>query len=105
MVLHPAVLSPAAEAPWSTPAAWMGWRYAYDLLLHECMHVHIDYVLGERGKGTSSHDCEAWVAEVARLAPLLGLPAFTPGLSRTKRVPVPGETTKTGRPPGRRWCG
>lgn len=99
IVLHPALLGTGPkDNPWKVPRAWLGWRFAVDVLLHECIHVHINYVLGERGKGTSSHDCEAWIAEVTRLAPLLGLPPIAPGLSRTKRVPVPGETTKTGKP-------
>ncbi len=33
------------------------------------------YRLGGRQTGTSSHDCDQWIAEVNRIAPLIGLPS------------------------------
>lgn len=39
--------------------AWLGWRYALDTLLHECMHVSVAYRLGG-STGPTSHNCDAW---------------------------------------------
>lgn len=100
IVLHPSLLGGSErEDPWRIPPAWLGWRRAFDTLVHECIHVYIDAVLGDRGNGTSSHECEAWVAEVNRLAPLLGLPGVRAARSVVKRVPVDGPLTKRGTPP------
>jgi len=79
---------------WSIPAAWLGPVYAFDVLLHECMHVAVmclhgrghDSASGGDGgsprcpcgpswKSGTSHNNPHWLAEVNRLAPLLGLPS------------------------------
>jgi hypothetical protein len=98
--LHQSLLGGSERPdPWGTPPAWLGWRYAYDVLIHECTHIHINYVLGGRGAGTSSHDCEAWVDECNRLAPLVGLPAIRAGRTKVVRVAVEGPLTKRGKQP------
>ncbi|MCC6335542.1 MAG: hypothetical protein IT380_16315 [Myxococcales bacterium] len=59
-----------------------------DVLLHEMMHQSIDQHADERDVdtgGTSSHNCAAWVAEVNRLSPLLGLKRKTEVI-RQRRV-------------------
>ena len=74
IILHPSILSGGSSKPdpWKIPPAWFGPLYALDVLLHESIHVAVQYVRGGRGAGDSSHNCEAWVTEVNRLAPLLG---------------------------------
>jgi hypothetical protein len=98
--LHPSLLGGTEKPdPWNISPDFLGVCYAYDVLLHECMHVQVNYVLGGwRGKGQTSHNNPLWIAEVNRLGPLLGLPAFVAAPSKTKRVPIEGQTTKTGKP-------
>jgi len=45
---------------------------AYEVLLHECCHVAVHYIVGA-GKGSTSHTCEGWLELVNRLSPELGL--------------------------------
>lgn len=87
-----------AVAPWGIPPDLLGPVLACDVLLHECIHLTIA-ARGETG-GPSSHNNPAWIAEVNRLAPMVGLPDLVAGRSTTIRVPQsdapPGPR---GRPP------
>jgi len=72
--------------------------YAFDVLVHECIHVAVHYLHGG-GTGETSHNCPEWRSEVDRLAPLLGFPTFRAGANKVKRVPIgDGSLTKTGKP-------
>jgi len=81
VTLHPTLLGARCALqtgrknsdPWQIPNDLLGPAYAWDVLLHELIHVAVENVLGGRGDGTSSHDCDAWVSEVNRIAPLIGL--------------------------------
>jgi hypothetical protein len=53
------------------------------------MHVHILCNLGSE-TGETSHNCDEWIAEVNRLAPLIGIPGVQAGRIKVKRVPVEG---------------
>ena len=105
---------------WSLPAAWLGPACAFDTVLHECVHVAVNCLHG-RGddsvsdddggaphctcgpawKAGTSHNNPHWLAEVNRLAPLLGLPVVA-ARSTTRRVPNEGgEPGKRGKLPTR----
>jgi hypothetical protein len=102
--LHPALVMPAAEEPWGIVRAHLGYVYAYDVLLHECIHASVEYLLGgcDGIPGWKSywscHNNPLWIAEVNRIAPLLGYQGDAFTMKRPRRVPIPGETTKTGKP-------
>jgi hypothetical protein len=96
--LHPSLLGGTESPnPWGISPAWLGVCYAFDVLLHESIHIS-QHCLHGGGTGTTSHNNTAWIAEVNRIAPLLGLHGPTAGLSKLKRVPIPGEFTSTGKP-------
>jgi hypothetical protein len=98
VTLHPSVLGGTQRRnPWNIDPGWLGIAYAFDVLLHESIHVSQHCLLGG-GIGPTSHNNSAWIAEVNRIAPVLGLVGIQAGLSKTKRVPIEGETTKTGKP-------
>jgi hypothetical protein len=106
IVLHPSLLGGTEKHnPWRVPRAWLGWRFTADVLLHEAMHLSVIHRLGGwEGPGTTSHNNEAWVAEVNRLLPLLGIPAartLTAGMTRVRRVPADGPASTRGRRPTR----
>ncbi len=92
IVLHPSLLGGTeCVNPWKVPAPWLGPAFAFDTLLHEAIHVSVAHRLGGwRGKGETSHNNDAWIGEVNRLAPLLGLHGVHAGRSRVQRVPVEG---------------
>ena len=99
IAIHPTlfgVREQGKKAPWGVPSAWLGKRFAFDVLLHECMHVSVHYRLGGYD-GPSSHNNDAWISEVNRLAPLLGFFGVRAGRQVAKRCPVPGMSTKTGK--------
>jgi len=52
------------------------------------MHIHIDYNLGGTD-GTTSHNCNRWMRQVNRLAPILGFDGIVAGRTKVKRVPDP----------------
>jgi hypothetical protein len=97
--LHPnLVYSPAGRralrqlARWGISVNLLGYCYAYDVLLHECIHAHVSYNLGgwerltgpQRSKWTC-HNNPLWVAECNRIALLLGATAcYT--MKRYRRV-------------------
>jgi hypothetical protein len=89
VTLHPSLLLGSEKVdPWGLPPKWLGSSLAFDTLLHECIHVHIDYNLGGHD-GRNSHDCKRWMRQVNRIAPLLGFADIHVGVSRTVRVPDP----------------
>ena len=102
ITLHPALIKPTESLnPWGYDRAWLGPSLAFDVLLHECMHVHIECNLGGQ-KGRSSHDCKRWVRQVNRIAPPLGFDDVRAGGTRCVRVPDPrGERTPRGKLPTR----
>src|SRR4051794_35103110 len=83
--------------PWGFPTDWLVKALAFDALVHECLHVSVHYRLGG-ATGPTSHNNPQWVAEVNRLAPLLGFPGIHAGRQVPKRIPIEGETTKRGKP-------
>lgn len=90
ITLHPSLLSSdGPKPPWGIPRSWLGEALAFDTLLHECMHVHINTRLGGRD-GPTSHNCERWVRQANRLAPMLGFDGIMFGRSKVVRVPIKG---------------
>lgn len=89
ITLHPSLLAATEKPePWGIPGDWLGPSLVFDTLLHECIHVHIDYNLGGHD-GRTSHDCERWIRQVNRIAPLLEFQEVCFGISQTVRVPDP----------------
>ena len=91
IVLHLSLLgSDTAESPWGVPSEHLGPCFAYDVLLHECIHLSVKYRLGggEPDSGFASHNNAVWIGEVNRIAPLLGLGKIQAGRSRVQRVPT-----------------
>jgi hypothetical protein len=79
----------AVPAVMFQPRIYGQWAYVLDVLVHELTHVAVN--LGDgRGKGSSSHNCEGWVREVNRLAPLLGFENVRASVTKSTRVAVPG---------------
>jgi hypothetical protein len=90
--LHPAVLGGSERTtPWGMNPDHLGPAFAFDVLLHECIHLAVQTLRGG-GEGPTSHNNPAWVAEVNRLAPLQGFPDFIAGGSTVQRVREPGTT-------------
>lgn len=98
ITLHPSLLrGTEKENPWGIPPERLGQSLAFDTLLHECIHVHIEYNLGG-STGSTSHNCPRWVRQINRLAPLLGFKGIRFGISKTIRVPNPNAPrTKRGK--------
>jgi hypothetical protein len=85
--------------PWGLTEGWAGPTFAFDVLLHESIHVAQTSIhRGRWSKGESSHNCESWIYEANRIAPLIGLNGVRAGRNRPKRVAVPGELTARGKP-------
>jgi hypothetical protein len=85
-MLHPSIWGGTEkEDPWSIPPDILGARYALDVLIHECMHVSVNYRLGGPSDGDSSHNNSEWIAEVNRIAPLIGLTDVQAARSVVKR--------------------
>jgi len=99
IALHPSLMGGSEkENPWDIDPALLGFCYAYEVLLHECIHVSVRYLLGGPN-GPTSHNNPRWVAEVNRIAPMIGLAGVQAEQSKTKRVPMDGELTKRGKQP------
>ena len=96
--LHPSAISPRSTDPliFGYSADSLGIRFAYDVLLHELVHVAANYLYGVTD-GDSSHNNSTWIAEINRLSPLIGLDGVQAEMTKVKRVSIPGET-KTGKP-------
>jgi hypothetical protein len=87
ITLHPSLLGGKEKVnPWGIPSRLLGHCYAFDVVLHECMHVSVLYLLGGQRGGDSSHNCPAWVAEVNRIAPMLGFPDVKAEMTKVARV-------------------
>lgn len=100
IAIHPTlfgVRSKGESVPWGVPGSWLGKRFAFEALLHECMHASVHYRLGGF-QGPSSHNNDAWIGEVNRIAPVLGFHNVVAGRQVAKRVAIPGEFTNTGKP-------
>ena len=102
IAVHPTVLGPReTDNPWGVPTNWLGRAFAFDVLLHECIHASVHYRLGG-ATGPTSHNNLQWVSEVNRLAPYLGFRGIEAGRQVARRVPVEGaELTKRGKLPTR----
>jgi hypothetical protein len=86
ITLHPSLLGGTEkENPWNKPSAWLGVLFALDTVIHECMHVAVHYARGPWQGGESSHNNPLWIAEVNRLAPLLGFPDVVAAMSKPTR--------------------
>jgi hypothetical protein len=68
----------------SSQICW-GDRYALDVLIHECIHVSVRYRLSGPSAGDSSHNNPEWIAEVNRIAPLIGLSGVDAAMSKPVR--------------------
>lgn len=89
ITLHPVLLKVhQVPKPWKIAPELLGPSLAFDVLLHECMHVHIDYNLGGT-KGRTSHDCKRWIRQVNRLAPMLGFEGVVAAGTKLVRIPDP----------------
>lgn len=97
VVLHSALLGGGpSKNPWGIDRKYLGSCYAYEALLHECMHVAVHFLLGGN-TGPTSHNSPQWISEVNRIAPMIGLDGIKAAMSKPKRVAVEGEFTKTGK--------
>ena len=92
ILLHPSLLAPAFDPtqnartnPWGIQAAWCGVTMVLDVVIHELMHVAVNYCRGPWQGGESSHNNPLWIAEVNRLAPLLGWPDVVAAISKPVR--------------------
>jgi hypothetical protein len=95
ILLHPSLLGGTEKKdPWGRPPAWLGVLYALDVLIHECMHVAVRYARGPWQGGTSSHNNPLWIAEVNRLAPLLGFPGEVAAMSKPRRIKGEGRLVR-----------
>jgi hypothetical protein len=98
VVLHVALLGAGpTRNPWGIDRKCLGARYAYETLLHECIHISVHYLLGGN-TGESSHNSPEWISEVNRIAPMIGLNDVRAAMSKPKRVIVEGEFTRSGKP-------
>lgn len=97
--LHPGLRGfqgdPDKKTVWGYPRALLGLPFAYDTVLHECIHMSVAQRLGG-ARGPTSHNNPQWIAEVNRIAPMLGL-NISAGRSKLMRVPIQGQFTKTGK--------
>lgn len=89
--LHPSLVSPTQadvgdRGPWKIPFEHFGHCLAFDVLLHEMIHAHVNYNLGgEDGCAAAAngptasrslwtcHNCPNWINECNRIGKLLGL--------------------------------
>ncbi len=104
VTLHPSLLGGSEKVnPWGVSPALLGVAYAFDVLIHECIHVNVEYLRGGwRAVGDSSHNNPQWIGEVNRLAPLVGLVGVEAGLSKARRIPIEdAEPTARGKQPTR----
>jgi hypothetical protein len=100
ILLHPSTLQGTEKSdPWGIDPRMLGWCFAFDVLVHECIHVHIGWREGGWTNFRSSHNNPLWVAHVNRLAPLLGLPAIRAAMTKVRRVAVEGKLGPRGKPP------
>jgi hypothetical protein len=104
--LHPSIVHPKdlRSPPWGIPLKRLGFCFAFDTLLHECIHASVEYLLGgwQRLPGArsywTSHNNPLWVAELNRIAPMLGYQGDRFTMLTPKRVPIPGTVGPRGKP-------
>jgi hypothetical protein len=103
--LHPSTVAPSASSttnPWRIPPEILGFCYAYYTLVHETIHVAVNYLHGgyeslpDYKRSWTSHNNPLWIAEVNRIAALMGLPANYQ-MKKYRRVPT-GEVNDKGQP-------
>jgi hypothetical protein len=98
ILLHPSLWGGTeSDDPWGYPPDLLGPRFALDSEIHEAIHVSVNYRLGGPGfaaprdgerktfRGDSSHNNPEWIAEVNRIAPLLGFDGVSAAMSVPKR--------------------
>jgi hypothetical protein len=87
VLLHPSLWGGTEkENPWKIPPDLLGPRYAFDVLIHECIHVSVNYLLGGFNPVIeSSHDNDNWIAEINRIAPLIGLSDVQAAKTKVRR--------------------
>jgi hypothetical protein len=89
VTLHPSLWGGTEKTkPWGIAPDLLGPRYALDVLIHEAIHVSVHYRLGWRRPATwvTSHDNAAWVSEVNRIAPVIGLPGVEAAKKTSTRI-------------------
>ena len=86
ILVDPAVFGSEKEY-WDIPRETLGKAFAYDVLLHCCIHYHIGHQAGV----DSSHNTPEWLGEVNRIAPLIGLEGVNAQPNKTMRVKTPGQ--------------
>jgi hypothetical protein len=94
--LHPSLIAMSGTAthnPWHVPDGVIGHCYALHVLLHETVHVAVEYLHGGieshpdyKSKWTS-HANPLWVAEINRISALMGV-TITYEMKRYRRVPT-----------------
>jgi hypothetical protein len=105
--LRPSTVAPSPTAPkppWDVDPSMLGYCYAYQVLLHELVHVAVNYLRGgleahpEFSPKWTSHNNPVWVEEINRLAALMGHgPRGHYDMKRYRRVPT-GQLNERGRP-------
>jgi hypothetical protein len=105
--LHPSLVAPA-DNPWRRGNPWgilpgcVGHCYAFHVLLHETVHVSVNYLKGgieshpDYSSKWTSHANPLWVDEINRITGIMGLDV-TYDMKRYRRVPT-GGVTKNGKP-------
>lgn len=96
ILLHPSLINTASKA-WGLYKL-LGAKFASHVLLHELMHHanYIDYGL-EYMKHRKCHNCQPWVDEINRIAPLLGLNVKA-HVCKQRRIREPGQIKGAGKP-------
>ena len=86
ILVHPSCwCGTEVENPWGIAPDILGPRFVFDVLIHETIHVSVQYRLGGRSGGDSSHNNPQWVSELERIAPLLGFEGVKAGMSKVTR--------------------
>ena len=99
--LHPSLVNPTTACPWNIPRDQLGYCQAYDVLLHECIHASVQYTHGGYEKilgvtsSWTSHNNPIWIGECNRIARILGYTDVDIQMSKSRRVPNPGDGPKT----------
>jgi hypothetical protein len=100
ITLHPAIMAPTTDKPWGMPANWMGRAMAFDVLLHECVHLSVFVQHGDARYGTGeAHNNEGWISEVNRIAPMLGFEGIKAATKKPKRFGTAVKRTTLGNIP------